>query len=395
MNRVSYRPYFLLILFLFGLMSLPPKITEGLRSFSVASIAPSWRSLNFLKSSTLQVLAIFPQGLGREVPSQEKEREMELLRQENQLLRTQLESAKQWLLSRKCREEQLAVLHALSSKTDEDPFWDAFFKRRSQHLCQFLDLQIRSLPAQVTFREPDSWSSSVWLNVGERENQALGKKVVAKNSPVLSGTTLIGVVEQVNYGRSRVRLITDAGLAPSVRAIRGSEQNRHLFGQIEALLSTIEVRKDLFASQEELKTVFQCLHFLKQKAAPSSLDLFLAKGELHGSSHPLWRSRGQLLHGVGFNYDYPDKEGPARDLRNGNAYEQADKFPPVPLLQPGDLLVTTGLDGLFPPGLPVAIVSKISPLREGACSYELEARVAAGNLDELHAVTVLPPLEIN
>src|SRR5579872_6035397 len=355
MRRITYRPYFFLLIFLFVVMSFPQKFTENLRAFSVASIAPSWRGLAFLKSSTLNLLAIFPQGLGRASSSYEKEREVDLLRQENQRLRSSLEVAKQWLLSRQQRDELVDTLKRLAPFVEEDPQSQDYIKRRSSHLCKLLELQIYSLPARVTFREPDSWSSSVWVNVGERENQISGKTIVAKNSPVLSGSALVGVVEYVGFRRSRVRLITDAGLVPSVRAVRGGEQNRFLLRQIEEVISLLELRSELFGSQEEAKAIWQTLHFLKEKASIIKPDLFLAKGELHGSSQPLWRSRGQVLWGLGFNYDYPDAEGPARDLRTGEIYGKNEKSGALALLRAGDMLLTTGLDGLFPSGLPVAV----------------------------------------
>ena len=52
----------------------------------------------------------------------------------------------------------------------------------------------------MVFREPSSWSSAFWIDVGERQNKALGKNIVAKNSPVLFGTSIVGVVEYVGEG---------------------------------------------------------------------------------------------------------------------------------------------------------------------------------------------------
>ena len=99
-----------------------------------------------------------------------------------------------------------------------------------------------------------------------------------------------------------------------------------------------------------------------------------------GSSAPYQRSLSSKLKGIGFNCDVKDVEVPARDLRDGA------------VLQVGDLLVTSGLDGVFPPGLQVARVSTVSPLKEGAYAYELEAEPTAGNIHDLTGVSVLPPL---
>ncbi len=53
------------------------------------------------------------------------------------------------------------------------------------------------------------------------------------------------------------------------------------------------------------------------------------------------------------------------------------------------------MDGIFPPGLRVAIVSKVIPLREGACAYDIEAKATCGDLNRLFHLTVLPPLEFD
>ena len=110
-----------------------------------------------------------------------------------------------------------------------------------------------------------------------------------------------------------------------------------------------------------------------------------------GSSSPLWRSRDPILKGKGFNYDYEDTEGPARDLRGGAS--RSGDLPSLPLLKFGDLLVTTGMDGFFPSGLEVAIVTKVNDLKPGAYAYDLEAKPVVENFSDLHSVFVLPPLD--
>ena len=61
-------------------------------------------------------------------------------------------------------------------------------------------------------------------------------------------------------------------------------------------------------------------------------------------------------------------------------------------MQNGDLLITTGLDGIFPAGLLVARVSKVHDLEEGAYSYRIEAKPTCLMLSELQVVFVLPPI---
>ncbi len=384
MRRISYRSYVFLFFFLLSAMSLPKSTSERMRCMVVCSFAPGWRSVNFLKEKTLLLLTL---PFSKEVSASSNHLEIERLSQENQILRSQIENVRQWLLCDDRIQEQIKRYQGLLSTN----LSEEFFKRRSQELCNALDLQTCSLPAKVVFREPASWSSTLWINLGENDNAKLGKKIICNNSPVLLGTSIVGIVEYVGSAQSRVRLITDARLSPSVRAIRGNEQNRYLLEHFDALIFSLEKRQDLFSSEDESKVFAQTLHRLKMLLKAQVGDFYLAKGELRGTSNPLWRSRAQVLKGVGFNYDFPDAEGPARDLRTGELYAALHKEEAVPLLLPGDLLVTTGFDGVFPPGFRVAIVSSVQTLKEGASSYEIEAISTAGNLDELTHVFVLPP----
>ena len=128
------------------------------------------------------------------------------------------------------------------------------------------------------------------------------------------------------------------------------------------------------------------------KLKENNVDYYLSKGELHGCSFPLWRSYGQKLKGIGFNYDYSDAEGSARELRSGRPMDIKFEFLTHDLLKKGDLLVTTGMDGIFPAGLKVAIVSDIKQLEEGGYYYEIEAVPSAGGLCSMNMVFVMPPL---
>ncbi len=260
--------------------------------------------------------------------------ELNRLRLENQRLRAQIDYVRTWLDGEQYIEKQAQLQAQLVKKASEKAA-PSFFQRRAEHLRTLLLEQLFALPAQVIYRDPSAWSSSLWVRVGEEDNRAVGYTVVAKNSPVVSEGAVVGVIDFVGGKQSRVRLITDSGLSPSVRAVR----------------------------------------------ATSGEDGYLAKGELHGSSAPFWRSRSPVLKGVGFNYDYPDEEGRAREL-NGD----------VPLLKEGDALLTSGLDGVFPQGLSVGVVSWVAPLKPGSYAYDIEVRPAASNLNDLQTVFVLPPV---
>lgn len=344
MRRTVKYPFLGLALFLFCWINLPKGVSERVRSFAAAPF--SHRSF--------------------ESHSDEVSR----LELENRSLRAQIEPVYEWVLHDQRIHEQIELLKDRG-----------FAQKRAAHLRELLSVQLSSLPAQVAYRDPSSWSSSLWVNVGEENNRAVGKKVIAKNSPVLADGALVGVVEYVGEKQARVRLITDSGLTPSVRVCRGGLQNRELAHQIHSLLKQLEKRDDLFSSLAEKETLISQLNGLKKNAGVQWEDGYLAKGEVHGSSAPFWRSRGPLLRGIGFNFDYPDDEGPPRELKGS-----------VPILKEGDLLITSGLDGVFPSGLQVGTVAKIDPLKEGSYSYEIEVRPSASNLNDLQTLFILPPI---
>src|SRR5580700_2947622 len=226
MRRISYRSHLLLILFFILIMSVPRETTERMRSYVIASFSPCWRSVHFLKEKILLLLPI-------SAHSPIDALELERLSQENHTLHSQLENVREWLLNEDRISEQVAQYQFFSAADAQDGLGQRFFKRRSEELRRALELQLCSLPAKVIFREPVSWSSTLWINVGEKDNQKLQQKIICKNSPVLLGKLIVGAVEYVGDHRSRVRLITDSRLTPSVRACRGNEQNRHLFELLE------------------------------------------------------------------------------------------------------------------------------------------------------------------
>ncbi len=296
MRRTITIPFLALGLFLFCWINLPKGLSDRIRA-----------------------LAVLPLGRpSEEAPGNEKLR----LQLENQHLREQVEHLCERLLLAQRIGEQVELLKGLEKRP--------FAQRHADHLRALVTSQLFSLPAQVIYRDPSSWSSSLWVNVGDADNRSLGKVIVAKNSPVLSDGALVGVVDYVGQKQARIKLITDSGLCPAVRVNRGASQNRELAHQLQTLLYQLEKRDDLFAGEGEKSALLAQLKSLKEKNGIQWEDGYLAKGELHGSSAPFWRSRGPLLKGIGFNFDYPDEEGEARDLQA-----------PIPILKEGDLLVTS------------------------------------------------------
>jgi rod shape-determining protein MreC len=311
MKHKNIFPYLILFFIILSVMGLSKANSDFLRGQTASILRAPWESLTHYKLSMERFFKSFSWSSRKEMDDEALQEIQELLLK-NQILETELKK--------------------LQNLFGED-------------LAGFFDFNFDCIPAKVIFRTPSTWNSALWLNVGSDDNFKMEREIIVKNSPVVLGTSIIGVIDLVGKKQSRVRLITDSGLRPAVR-VRRSYGNK---------------------------------------------TYFLAKGEIYGSSQPLWKSEGILLQGIGFNYDFPDEEGPARDLRTGRFINDHSNKPAMPIIKVGDALVTTGLDGVFPPGLDVAAVTKIYPLKEGDYFYEIEAKPAAGNLYDLSYVFVIPP----
>jgi rod shape-determining protein MreC len=361
-------PYIALFIFLLFWASLSRSFSDSIRCYTAASFSPVWSwSLGVKK-----YLADRPMGASQK----EDPAEMARLKIENHHLHNKIKWAREWVLSEKKWVEQLDLLKIFSPQ------------KKVAHFTDLLQRELIAVPSQVIYRDPSSWGSTLWINVGEEDNKILGSRVIAKNSPVVSGLSLVGVIDYVGQKQSRVRLITDLGVCPAVRASRGFSQNREVSFLLESIIDRLQCRQDLFSSEEEKNILFKNLLSLKEKMGEEKEEIYLAKGELHGSAAPFWRSRGILLKGIGFNYDYPDVEGSSRDLRSGRLVSTGDS--PLSLLKTGDLLVTSGLDGIFPPGFFVATVTTVAPLKQGAYAYELQAQPTVHSLNDLETLFVLP-----
>lgn len=376
-RKSSLYPYLALAAFLIGLWSLPAHYSAALRGGSIAALAPLWQSIAGVRTGAVAGA------------SGDDSDTMALLRAENAHLRT-LVQQELTLLEQMARLQPGETSVETSSATPSGILPGVIDRHRTL-VARALAQQLEGLPARVLYRSPATWNSSLWLDVGARENAALGRILVAVDSPVLSGGAVVGAVDYVGWGQSRVRLLTDAGFTPAVRTARGAWRDSWLAQQVLLLQRQLTLRDDLLVLQER-EIFFDMLAQLALKLQEGSEAWLLAKGELHGSSQPLWRHPGRRLKGVGFNYDFADEEGPARDLRNGIPAGQLSREESLPLIKLRDLLVTTGYDGLFPPGLPVAEVAAISPLGEGDYYYELEAIPAGGDLADIVTVSVLPPV---
>ncbi|NGX33345.1 MAG: hypothetical protein K1060chlam4_01410, partial [Candidatus Anoxychlamydiales bacterium] len=380
MRKPNYFPFLLLAFFMLSMMSISKNKVDKFRNFAISSFIPTNNSSKFLLKTP-----------DRTISQSDNKIEMEKLLLENTMLKNQINGIYEWLFFENRIEDQVDKFKILNDEDQKDIYLKDFFQRRAEELKEILKVEYQALSAKVIFRSASSWSSSIWINVGEKNNEQLSKLIIAKNSPVVIGNNLIGIVEYVGQKHSRVRLITDSGFIPSVRAVRGSIQDKSLLNIIDSLKNHVYARDNLFYSKDEKENFLDKLISLNSRLTNQKEDKYLAKGELHGTSQPLWRSKGTKLKGVGFNYDYADEEGPARDLKSGKIILDPESKR-VALIEKGDLLVTTGMDGIFPKGLNVGLVTKVYDLEDGDYAYNIEAKPTASNLNEIEVVLILPPL---
>ena len=352
----EYSLSILLGLFLFTLINLPDRATNCFRTAALLCAEPLFvHNVRTCASEELMDLKC-----------------------ENKMLREQIDYVRGWLTNEERIESMLSKIESVTSSGK----CSSFMSRRLKEQIDLLKKEINSVKAKVIFREPASWSSGLWVDKGLKANdKSAGNIIVAKNSPVLVGNSLVGIVEVVEENRSYVRLITDARLTPSVRALRGKDQDSALIRQIDDLKDQLALRKKDILSGEELISALTTAE--EELVASEQQTKYLAKGELRGSSFPVWRCRSSVLKGFGFNYDFADEEGEAKGI-----HQKLEK----PLLRVGDILVTSGMDGLFPAGLEVATVSKIYPLKEGSYAYNIEAIASCKNMENLTSVTICAPI---
>ena len=287
--------------------------------------------------------------------------------------------------------ESLKHIQDLSTQNKEDR---AFFIRRVEEKKKKLESELKAVTAHVIYRDPSPWNTSLWIDIGEKENRAFTFPLIRKNSPVLYRSYLIGWIEYVGERNSRVRLVTDSSAVVSVRAVRGDRQDREFITLLSLARSHLCFRDPLFDSDSEKKNFLYHLEELEKIFATKKKEYYLAKGELTGACFSKGRSFTTVVKGVGFNYDYADEEGEAVDVRRGKSIKEKSKDIIIPLLQEGDLLVTTGLDGMFPADLPVAIISHVYPLEPSAAWYDITAQLCAGNVNAIDTVSILPSLNV-
>lgn len=375
--------YFLIFCVILGMLSISHHASDKIRGNSIALMAPVWERLLSFKHFLFNPTEPSPF-----VNFSSKEEGLRL-QLENQLLKIELSEIQQKL------DEQIffsSQMHQIAANAPEEAYQlTKEYQKSLQKSVKVMKERLKGIPARVIFRTLDTWNSALWINVGHVDNENLEEPIVQINSPVILGNAVVGIVDYVGKYQSKIRLISDPRLTPAVRASRGGEQEALLSSHIEYLLHQITNKKNQFLSPDENVQLVKILNELKNNLQPLKKTWYLAKGELLGSLSAHSMNRKVYLKGTGFNYDFSDHEGDSRDLRNGKSL-QHPQAAAVQILKVNDILVTTGMDGIFPPGFQVAHVTHIGLLKEGDYFYDLVAEPTAIPLEELSLVFVLPPV---
>lgn len=269
-------------------------------------------------------------------------------------------------------------------------------------------LPFKPLIGSVIYQESPPYGTALWINIGKKnvfQEQKTGESGITdstqfpleKNCPVICQGTLVGCIDYVGDYASRVILLSDPKLAVSAQVKRSLDARK----RAEAIEAGLAFRKALqvysqTANQKKsqsmekaLKAVDTIVLLLEKstKDQTSTKDiLFLAKGQLRGSKS---KEKPILIDGVGFTCDFEDIFSTKRDLRTGQAHPHDER---IAIVKPGDILETTGLDGVFPRGLPVALVKEVLPLVEGATSYTIKASPLLHSFPSFEYLSVLPRL---
>lgn len=351
------------------MLNFSSRTREKIRSESVGWVAPSIEKLLSIKHAILHPTT--PSPFFHMTEKEQNER----LTLENHLYRAEIMTLQKEL------KEQAFVISQMSQKNEAKSELSPLSECIENSLLQ----RLKAVPARVIFRSLDTWNHVLWINAGKNSINS-----VVINSPVVIGQAIVGVVDLVGETQSRVRLLSDPRLNPSVRVARGGEVDLVFAEYIERVIQEINFRR-MDTSDGSLSLIGQ-LRNLQKQLQPKNKNVYLAKGELRGCVYPSRIGEEVILKGTGFNFDFSDVEGKKRDLRTGKILGQMnDKG--MPLIKPHDVLVTTGMDGVFPAGFQVASVLNVKSLNEGDYFFDIEAKPIVGDLEELSLVFVLPPLK--
>ena len=150
MRKAGFLSFLGLGVFLFCWINLPKVIFDEARNLTIGSLRP-WIETPLAYNSSAEIAH---------------------LRLENQTLRSQIDHVYGWLLFDQGVTDQIELFKSLTQENslslDGPP--SSFLHRRAAQLGALLQSKLYAVPSKVIYRDPSSWSSSLWVNVGEDDN---------------------------------------------------------------------------------------------------------------------------------------------------------------------------------------------------------------------------------
>ncbi len=193
----------------------------------------------------------------------------------------------------------------------------------------------QSLPARIVLRDARDWASFIWVEMPEPATAFL-------LAPAVCGDVAIGMVDFASQNRCRIRLLSDSQISLSVTVTKNLSR--------------------LSSAQNDEPLV----------------------GQVRGLGGAIWASSGTILIGEGY---VPNPPKDSLTDRHAEFKRSKRRF------ALDDQLVTSGLDGLFPPDLKVGRVDRIDEDSPGATRYAFGV-IGALNLSDLTEISILKKTEL-
>ncbi len=252
-------------------------------------------------------------------------------------------------------------------------------------------LQSHGVKARVLAREPGAWNRFLWVDAGRETVGEDGP--LQKQSPVVYGDAVVGLIEYVGRRQSLVRLITDPQCCLAVQvAAEGSQGIQVASQRLQRLLRT----------NSQVDETLRCaLQPLLMQLSQEHRTTVAWRGSLKGSGN----SAGGEASLVG--EFYPSESRRAAQHADADLSVSPTYLHEGHILHPGvwdrnqhpsagALLVTTGLDGIFPAGLKVGYIESTAadnrrPEQVAWPAPTFTALPAVETLDDLQWLTILAP----
>jgi cell shape-determining protein MreC len=302
------------------------------------------------------------------------------LRAENAALRAQqLRQAPELLQLETLKDENIQLRHLLDARER---------------------LTRKAVFAEILYAARDPFSRKVVIDKGSQNGILAGE-------PVIDDVGVIGQVTRVYLLMSEVTLLSDKDQAIPLQVLRNGLRAAPELLQLQALKEENNQLRRLLDAQERLPRKSTFAEILYAARDPFSRKVVIDKGSQNGilPGQPVIDDVGVigqvtrvylLMSEVTLLSD-KDQAIPLQVLRNGLravAYGGAEggmfdlRFMAANAdIKNGDILVTSGIDGTYPPGLPVATVARIE--RDAAYAFARISLAPTAGTDRYRQVLVL------